>query len=280
MNKFDVLIPAHGESVSQIENLLHAIFRQDLESFKLNKIFLCSDQTTHINNFKHRCSITTIKQEANLGKPNALNMMLRQANSDICVQNSADCIPSSNWTYHFLLKPFLNNPLVGAVTCKPEPCDVGFMFLPNIVWKCHNYVQPKLCGELFSFKKKLISELPESVVHDDAYIHHILNAQGYRVVYASEAIVYNSMPKLFSEFYMQRKKNVVGNMQLGATFKVNPPRNLRLRSLILMGLELLANVHGRLDYVRGKIPVGLVGYNLKSTKEVDTNESVVVNSPN
>lgn len=268
MNSFDVLIPSHGETLNQIESLLYSIFLQDLKTFKLNKIFLCSDNKRILKKFGNRCFVTTIKQNPHMGKPHALNLMLQQAESNFCIQNSADCLPASNLTYHYLLHKFRSNPLVGAVTSRPEPHDKGFMFLPNIVWKCHHFVQPKLNGELFAFRKKLIRWLPENLVHDDAYIHNLIKSQGYKIVYEPRVIVYNSMPKTFSEFYEQRKKNVVGNMQLGDAFKVNPPHGMRLRSLILMALELLANIHGRLDYVKGKIPEGLVGYNLASTKQV------------
>lgn len=268
IDDFDILIPAHGESINQIEMLLQSIFLQETSDFALNKILLCSDNPKIIHHFAPRCMITTIKQEQARGKPNALNILIEQAEADVCIQNSADCLPASNWTYNHLLYAFTRNPFVGAVTSRPEPFNRGFMSLPNIVWKCHHFVQPKLSGELFAFKRRLFQDLPDEVVHDDAYIHRVIEASGYQVLYEPKAVVFNAVPESFSEFYDQRKKNVIGNMQLGDIFNIKPPGNLRLRSLLLMSIELLANVHGRLDYVRGKIPRGLVGYNLPSTKEV------------
>jgi len=264
---FDVLIPAHGESINQVEFLLKLIMVQKTPKFKLDNIILCSDNEALINFFNDFSLLTLIPQEPNCGKPDAFNRMLKEASSDICIQNSADCIPASRFTYKFLLNP-LNDDMVGAVTSHPIPSNYGFMYLPNIVWKVHSFVQPKLSGESFSFKKKSVKPIPLDVIHDDAYIHSMIISNGFKVLYEPRAIVYNAVPTKLSEFYRQRKKNVIGNMQLGDYFKVQPPKLMRLRSLILMSLELLANVHGRLDYVRGHVPKGLVGYNLETTKEV------------
>jgi hypothetical protein len=129
-------------------------------------------------------------------------------------------------------------------------------------------VQPKLNAELFSFKRESIDLLPRTVIHDDAFIHSMLIRKSCHILYEPRAVVFNSAPKTLREFYGQRKKNVIGNIQLGREFKEFPPHGLRLRSLILMSLELLANAHGRLDYVRGHVPKGLIGYSLESTKEV------------
>ena len=148
------------------------------------------------------------------------------------------------------------------------------MYLPNIVWKCHSYVQPKLNAELFAIKRTLIEPLPLHVIHDDAYIHAELVRRGYSVLYVQNAIVFNCAPTTLQEFYAQRKKNVLGNLQLTQYFKSNIPSGMRLRSLMLMSIELIANIHGRLDYVRGNIPVGLIGYNLKTTKEVKINKEI------
>lgn len=269
MSNFDVLIPSHGESVHQIEFLLYSILMQRTPNMKLGTIHLCSDNEATIERFSDYASINFIKQEPKKGKPDAFNRMLKEAGSELCIQNSADCVPASDYTYHYLLAS-LNKFDVGAVTGKPIPVNQGFFGLPNIVWKCHEFIQPKLSAELFSFKKSLVPPLPLDIIHDDAYIHNMIEARGYYVDYEPRALVFNSVPVTFREFYLQRKKNVVGNIQLWKQFYMSTPKMMRIRSLILMSLELLANVHGRLDYVRGKIPKGLVGYNLETTKEVRT----------
>jgi cellulose synthase/poly-beta-1,6-N-acetylglucosamine synthase-like glycosyltransferase len=264
---FDVLIPAHAESQRQLETLIMSILFQKTPGWQLGRLLLCSDNPLIAETFMDRTSIEFIPQDPGLGKPDALNRMLYASDAPFCIQNSADCIPASEKTYLFLLA-HMTNPVVGAVTCQPVPYESGFMFLPNLVWSSHHFVQPKLSAELFSFRRSLIDRLPPGIIHDDAYIHNVILQKSYQVVYEPRAIVFNSPPKTMREFYQQRKKNVIGNLQLPRDFNQNPPRMLRMRSLILIGLELLANVHGRLDYARGKIPKGLIGYNLESTKEV------------
>jgi glycosyltransferase involved in cell wall biosynthesis len=264
---FDVLIPAHGEPIQQIDSVLWSVAHQQTPGWKLGKLFLCSDNMQINNAFSNLSWIKFIAQEPRKGKPHAFNSMLSRARSPCCIQMSADCIPASHNTFHFLLEP-LRDPGIGAVTSRPIPFDPGFMWLPDLVWRCHNFVQPKLSAELFSFKKDLVNPLPEHVIHDDAYIHNMLIQKHVQLLYEPRAVVWNSAPKTFIEFYRQRKKNVIGNLQLGKEFQEFPPSGLRMRSLIVMSLEILANAHGRLDYIRGKVPKGLIGYNLESTKKV------------
>ncbi len=249
---FDVMIPAHGESLQQLRNLIVCITLQKTPGWKLKDLFLCSDNLQINHAFSDVSSITFISQEARKG---------------CCIQISADCIPASENTFHYLLEP-LRAPGIGAVTSKPVPYQPGFMWLPDLVWRCHEFVQPKLNAELFSFKRQLVDPLPESVVHDDAYIHSMLLRKHAQVIYEPRAVVFNSAPKTFMEFYQQRKKNVIGNLQLGKQFQEESPKAMRLRALVLMSIELLANAHGRLDYARKHVPKGLIGYSLESTKEV------------
>jgi cellulose synthase/poly-beta-1,6-N-acetylglucosamine synthase-like glycosyltransferase len=267
MKTFDVMIPAHAESTQQLVNLVMAITFQKVPGWKLSHLFICSDNPGIKAAMSDLAHLEFISQEPRRGKPHALNMMFARSRSIYCIQNSADCIPASENTYRYLLEP-LRNLVCGAVTSKPVPYEPGFLWLPDLVWKCHHFVQPKLNAELFSFKRAAVDFLPETVIHDDAYLHNMVVRCGFQVLYEPRALVFNSAPKTMSEFYWQRKKNVIGNLQLGRDFNQSAPSGLRLRSLVLMSLELLANTHGRLDYARGKIPKGLIGYNLESTKEV------------
>jgi cellulose synthase/poly-beta-1,6-N-acetylglucosamine synthase-like glycosyltransferase len=270
--RYDVLIPAHGETVKQIENLLFSIFLQRSSSHKLSRIFLCTDNEDLQEAFSDQSAVSFIYQDPGLGKPDAFNRMLQEAQAEVCIQISADCIPASENTFHFLLNPlFAEN--VAAVTSAPEPSNSGFLFLPNIVWKCHCYVQPKLNAELYAFKRELLDPLPLGVVHDDAFIHAVLMRKGFQVVYEPRAVVFNSVPETLEEFYAQRKKNVIGNLQIINEFRLEIPKEMRLRALFLMSLEMMANLHGRLDHMRGRIPRGLIGYNLKSTKTVKLHEN-------
>jgi cellulose synthase/poly-beta-1,6-N-acetylglucosamine synthase-like glycosyltransferase len=264
---FDVMIPAHAESIEQLLNLIMAITFQKVPGWKMRQLLICSDNPKIQAAFSAMPHLHMISQDPRKGKPNALNKMFLRSRAFCAIQNSADCIPASENTYRYLLEP-LKDPVCGAVTSKPVPYEPGFLWLPNLVWKCHHFVQPKLNAELFSFKKSAVDFLPETVIHDDAYLHNMVVRCGFQVLYEPRALVFNSVPKTLGEFYGQRKKNVIGNLQLGRDFREFVPNGLRLRALILMSLELLANIHGRLDYARGKIPKGLIGYSLESTKEV------------
>jgi cellulose synthase/poly-beta-1,6-N-acetylglucosamine synthase-like glycosyltransferase len=263
--EFDVIICSHGESIEQLETLISSTILQKTKEFKLRRILLCSDDEKVKRKFEDYCTVTFIEQPSRLGKPDALNRLIEASESEIIVQESADTIPASEYTFYYLLSPFKDST-VGAVTSRPEPVNDGFMRLPSIIWKFHHFVQPKISGELFALRRGLIDAIPNEVIHDDTYIHKLISMKGYTVIYEPRAIVLNKVPETLGEFYLQRKKNVIGNLQIIEEFGELPPDKMRLRSILLMSIELLANVHGRLDYARGKVPKGLVGYSLKSTK--------------
>lgn len=267
---FDVLIPAHGESINQLENLVFAITMQRTKQFKLGKILLCSNNTKIEDYFNDKSIIQFIKQSSRLGKPDAFNRMLHESDAEFCVSESADTIPASQYTYQFALTPLINEN-VGAVTSNPIPINWGFLHLPFIIWRCHHFVQPKISGEMFAFRRELLDKIPLEIVHDDTYIHQIIATKGFKIIYEPRALVINRVSDSLGEFYSQRVKNVVGNLQIKEKFGCSPSDKMRFRLLVLMSVELLANVHGRLDYVRGKIPRGLIGYSLGTTKEVIKN---------
>lgn len=263
--EFDVAICSHGESIEQLETLIFSTILQKTKQFRLGKILLCSCDSKVKRRFEDYCSVTFIEQPSRLGKPDALNRIIEASESEIIVQESADTIPLSEYTYYYLLSPF-KDPKVGAVTSRPEPANSGFMGLPYVVWRCHHFVQPKISGELFAFRKDLVGRVPNDIVHDDTYVHRLILAKRHTVIYEPRALVLNKVPATLGEFYLQRKKNVIGNLQIMEKFNDLPPDKLRLRSIVLMSLELLANAHGRLDYLRGRVPKGLVGYRIESTK--------------
>jgi biofilm PGA synthesis N-glycosyltransferase PgaC len=264
---FDVVICSHGESIEQLESLIFSTTLQKTKGFKLGRILLCSDDERVKKKFEDYCTVTFIEQPSRLGKPDALNRLMKVSESEIIVQESADTIPISEYTFYYLLSPFRNSN-VGAVTSRPEPVNNGFMSLPRIVWSCHHFVQPKISGELFAFRRDLVDTIPDDIIHDDTYVHKLISKKGYTVVYEPRAVVLNRVPETLEEFYLQRKKNVIGNLQIMEKFRELPQDKMRLRSMILMSLELLANIDGRLDYARGKAPKGLVGYRLESTKNI------------
>lgn len=150
---FDVAICSHGESIEQLETLIFSTTLQKTKDFKLGRILLCSDDKRVKKKFEDYCTVTFIEQPSRLGKPDALNRLIKASESEIMVQESADTIPISEYTFYYLLSPFRNSA-VGAVTSRPEPVNSGFMSLPRIVWGCHHFVQPKLSGELFAFQKR------------------------------------------------------------------------------------------------------------------------------
>jgi cellulose synthase/poly-beta-1,6-N-acetylglucosamine synthase-like glycosyltransferase len=264
--EFDILVCSHGESLDQLETLIFSAVSQKTKEFRLGKILLCSDDNG-LKKLEDYSNVTFIEQPSRLGKPDALNRLLRISESEVVIQESADTIPASEYTFYYLLSPF-KDATVGAVTSRPEPVNEGFMYLPRIVWKCHHFVQPKITGELFAFRRKLVDAIPRDIIHDDTYIHRLVSMKGYTVIYEPKSVVLNRVPETLGEFYLQRKKNVIGNLQIMERFRELPTDKMRLRSIVLMSLELLANLHGRLDYVRGKVPKGLVGYSLESTKNV------------
>jgi len=221
----DIGICAYNEEAN-IGKLLKNLLTQQLGTdFRLNKIIVvasgCTDKTEEIvqDYSKIHSAVKLITEKEKRGKTSALNKMLDAVQADVLVYLNADVVPAQG-SINIMLRYFLDNS-VGTVSAKVIPVDdrkkfAGFY--SHFFWLfshliCVNLFV-KVQGELCAIRSKLIRKIPWDVPWEDHYFEVITRRQGFRVVYAQDAIVFTKGPGSVADILRWRRRTFTGYMYL------------------------------------------------------------------
>ncbi|MFX1449970.1 MAG: glycosyltransferase [Promethearchaeota archaeon] len=278
----DIGITAYNEE-ENIENILNSILAQKFDDgIKVNSILVvasgCTDRTEELvlKKANKYPSIKLISEKIRRGKASAINLVFKHSKAEIIVFVGADELVPNN-SINELVKPFKNKE-VGAVSGHPVALNDEKQFVGYascIVWRLHdlystNY-DTKLSGELFAVRSNIIKQIP-LVNCDDAMIEVMVVKKGYKIAYAKNAKVYIMGPQTVNDFINQRKRVLVGHMQIkkliGHTMQtMSFAVNLKLiflyikergilkhlpRVIFSLILEALAQIFAFLSSFRGK----------------------------
>lgn len=178
----------------------------------------CTDNTVEIaQSYKQVKTFVQFKRE---GKASAVNVFLNYCQNelkpDILILQSADTLPC-NFTYKYLLAPF-EDKVVGMVGCHPIPVNdlqSRINRVGHLLWATHHYMAlryPK-AGEVCAFRN-IVPSINVKTAVDEASIEYQIVKQGYKVVYAPDAIIFNKAPLTVRDFMKQRERIFLGHMQL------------------------------------------------------------------
>ena len=185
----------------------------------------CTDKTEEIveDYAKKIPLIKLLSEKERNGKTSALNKMLSMKQADVLVYLNADVIPKMG-SINAMLKHFLDDK-VGTVTAKAVPVDdrnkfAGFY--SHFFWLfshliCVNMFV-KVQGELCAIRSKLIQNIPMDVPWEDHYFEIVTRRQGYKVVYAQDAIVYTKGPGSVVDIIKWRRRTFTGYLYLRKKF--------------------------------------------------------------
>lgn len=174
----------------------------------------CTDNTIPIvKKFK---KVKLLEQKNREGKASAVNQFIAEAKGNILVLVGGDIIPSIMCFKH-LLEPFEDNS-IGMVGAHPIPVDNTRKLsgkMAHLLWDLHHYsalAHPK-AGEVCAFRNIVKGINPKTPV-DEASIEQQIVEQGYKVVYAPKAIVFNKGTGNITDFIKQRKRIYHGHLAL------------------------------------------------------------------
>jgi len=192
----------------------------------------CTDKTPLVvKEFGKRDErIEAIIEESRRGKANALNNIFKIAkeSADVLVLVNADALPERGSIAKLLSK--LATSEAGAVFAQPVPFEVsrGVCYgIASVIWRLHHAIslfqEPKLSAELCAIRASCLEEIPEKVATDEPYVELAIRKQGYDILYAPEALVYIRVPTNTVDLLKQRRRIVLGHMQLqnATRFKVS-----------------------------------------------------------
>lgn len=215
-------ITAHNEAAN-IGRLLEAISQQRLSLVDPTHIVVvasgCTDGTEDIvrDHMKRDERIELLVQESREGKASAINLFLTRASEPLVVLCSADLIPEEN-ALEALVAPFAD-PEIGMTGAHPVPVNDRSTFLGfavGMLWDLHHHMNMSggfKAGEMVAFRR-IFERIPNHTAVDEASVEPIIRAQGYRVQYAADAIVYNKGPETIGDFLRQRRRIYAGHLEL------------------------------------------------------------------
>jgi len=204
---------------------LHALLDQRLHTCEIAEIIViasgCTDRTVERAQAMARAHplITMDVQGERAGKAAAINRLIQLARCDVIVLVGADTLPDPT-ALELLVQPFAD-PSVGMTGARVVPLNGLRTFLgltTQIMWRVHHRMAlrwPKL-GELVAFRK-VVSALPVNTATDEVALEALISAQGYRLVYVPDAVVYNRGPQTLSDFLWQRRRIFAGHLHIATT---------------------------------------------------------------
>jgi cellulose synthase/poly-beta-1,6-N-acetylglucosamine synthase-like glycosyltransferase len=173
----------------------------------------CTDRTVEI---AQQFPVKVIVQEKREGKASAINMFIDVAKGDILILESADTIPLPHALEQLI--ELLDQDDIGAVGGHPKPLNDSQCLtnhIVNLIWDLHHLTalqSPKI-GEAIAFKR-VFKQIPRYTLTDEACIEAVVRAQGYKVVYAPDAIFINKGPQTMTDLFRQRERIQLGHLYL------------------------------------------------------------------
>jgi cellulose synthase/poly-beta-1,6-N-acetylglucosamine synthase-like glycosyltransferase len=214
-------IAAYNDEAN-IGRLLQALQEQELRTVEVCEIIVvasaCTDRTEEIVREFARGDprIQLFTQARREGKTSALNVFLQHAAEDICVWESGDTLPRQD-SIEQLVKLFAN-PTVGMTGAHKVPVNtpdhiVGYLTHLRLAMEHNLCLEIPRLGELIAFRK-VFNYIPPDVAMDEAFVEGLVIKRGMSVVYAPEAVVYNTGPESLADFVRQRRRNYAGHLHL------------------------------------------------------------------
>ncbi len=271
-------IMAYNEEAN-IARTINAVLAQQGPSIRIEEVIVvasgCTDRTVPIvaELAMQESRVHLCVQEKREGKASAINLFLKEANSEVAILIGADVIPEESAIEH-LGAPFKNSK-IGMVGGRPVPINDPATFMGHAVhllWRLHDRVaraHPKL-GEVIAFRN-VISGIPTDSAVDEISIQALITQLGYNLIYEPECVVYNKGPLNVRDFLKQRRRIYAGHLKVrsqqkyeASTMKISPiARQLiacrdftmsnpkqALWTLGAVALEGYARIQGYYDYTR------------------------------
>lgn len=185
----------------------------------------CTDNTVEMVKFfqEQTPKIKLLIEEKRKGKASAINRILLEAKGKVIIFVSADTLPNEKCFNNLLKKMELPN--VGIVCGNPVPINskkqlVGRLI--HLLWGFHGIVFKELndaglakhATEVFCLRRDIVKQIPEETINDDAYIALMTKKKGWLIKYEPSSIVSICGPQTFYEYFHQRRRILVGHLQV------------------------------------------------------------------
>lgn len=230
---FSVVITAFREP-NTVGRAIEAFLPQLPEDGEL--LVVCPDEETArvARHFSRLDSRVRHVADPGEGKPVALNVGLAAARGEVVVLSDGDVVVAED-ALGPLLEPFEDGG-VGAVSGRPvsvAPRSTCLGYWSHLLTDAAHEVRLArdrsgrflLCsGYLFAFRRHLVERIPPDALAEDAVISHAVAAQGGRVRYAPDALVFVKYPTTYGDWLLQKVRSAGGYAQ---DYVRNSPHRMR-----------------------------------------------------
>jgi cellulose synthase/poly-beta-1,6-N-acetylglucosamine synthase-like glycosyltransferase len=228
--QFEIGICAYNED-KNLNRLLNFLIKEQFSNELENIFVVCSGCTDNSEKVVKKYSklngkIVLIHEETRMGKPHAINEILRLMKTPVLIFLAADNIPRKKSVDRLLF--YFKTPIIGGVNGHPIPLN-GFK-LNTLIWQLYYdiYIQNKskrgkieyLTGEFCAFRP-IFNSIPDKIINDDAWIGMKLIEMGFRIEYCENAISEFNSPVNILEYIIQRVRVIKGNQQIKAKNLIN-----------------------------------------------------------
>ena len=235
-----IIITAFKEPKT-IGKAIESILSQNIKE-KHEIIVACPDEETKNIALKYK----EIKHfhDPGKGKSFALNLLFKEIKGDILILTDGDVFLGENAINEITI-PF-KDPKIGCVGGRVISqnnknsmlgywshilADVGAHRTRKIKAKKGEFFE--CSGYLMGIRNKIIKEIPLDVA-EDSIMPYYIQKKGYKLAYASKAIVYVKNPTKFKDWLKQRKRTAKAHTKLNV-YEPNFPKMKSLRNEVLLG---------------------------------------------
>lgn len=188
-----------------------------------------------------------IVDSAPRGKPAALNMLIKEASGDVVILTDGDTFIEQGSVSRLLRelcddeigavsgRVIGSNPDQNLITLVCEEMNT-LMHLSRIEELRRNRTIELASGYLVAVRKSLCPTIPENMNSDDGYVSRAVRMQGFRIAYASDAVVRINYPSTLSDFLKQKSRTRFGHLQLNEVMPLSGHRDMRSELSNLLNL--------------------------------------------
>jgi len=219
--KISIVIPTYNEA-TVIELKLEALLKTKYPKNLCEIIVVDSDSTDAtcdiVGKYRNK-GVILLQQEERLGKASAINLALKEARGEIIIISDANSEFDSNAVLR-IVKKFDDE--TGAVLPKWVPS--GKIRLWDKIFAGMHHLQHKLeskidsvffvFGELFAFRKALVSKIDENVAADDLEIAIRIRRKNHKIKYAPNIETKEKVPRFRREVKTQKVRRITGILQV------------------------------------------------------------------
>ena len=227
-----VVIAAKNEALN-IENRINNLLQQDYPSDKVEIIVVSdgSDDNTQViieqladRQGTDQKRISCHEYFPSQGKPSALNFGVQQASGEIIV--FADARQTFNKDVITELVKNFSDTTVGGVSGELVFLEEGESSIKaqmGAYWEYEKKIRKMesdtgsvigATGAIYAIRKKLYKPLAPATLLDDVMTPMNIVLQGYRIVFDSKAIAYDTLSKGISQEWNRKVRTLTGNWQL------------------------------------------------------------------